>query len=501
MHLLIRKSMASLQHETEGGEAGVRLRRGLNIWHLSAIGVGSTIGAGIFVLTGTAAADFAGPAVSLSFLLAAVACLFAALCYAEFASMIPVAGSAYTYAYATMGEFIAWIIGWNLVLEYLLSVSTVAVGWSGYFTSFLADHHLHLSAAVSGPPLTHDEMGRWLATGGIINLPAVAIVVAVTAVLSLGIKESALINSLMVGVKILVILLVIGAGFFFINPSNWHPYIPDNSGTPGHFGWTGVVRAASLVFFAYIGFDAVSTSAQEARDPRRAVSIGLLTSLIVCTVLYIAMSLVLTGLAPYAMLAVPHPVFVAVDHAGPALSWLKPLVSIGAIVGLASAMLATLYGQIRIFYSMARDGMISSVFSRLHPRTCVPTAGTWYAGGAAALVAGFFPIEVLGELVSIGTLMAFAIVCAGVVVLRYTHPQLPRPFRVRFVIPVGLAGVITCLGLMFSLPADTWIRLAVWLAAGIVIYFGYSYRHSRLRASLRLSAPPNAARPTTRVAE
>jgi APA family basic amino acid/polyamine antiporter len=313
------------------------------------------------------------------------------------------------------------------------------------------------------------------------------IVLALTAVLARGVRESATFNNVMAGIKVLVILLVIGCGVFYIDPANWRPFVPENTGDPQHFGWSGVVRAAGLVFFAYIGFDAVSTSAQEARNPRRDVPLGVLWSLGICTVLYVAMCLVMTGLAPYASLDVPHPIYVAVDRAGPGLAWLKPIVSIGAIVGLASAILATLYGQIRIFYAMSQDGLLPPAFGRLHVRHRTPTRGTWWSGFAAALIAGFVPIGVLGELASIGTLLAFVIVCAGVIVLRRSEPFAERRFRLRWANAIALGGIGTCLYMMIHLPPDTWIRLLVWLAIGLAIYFGYGYPRSKLRAP---SAPP-----------
>jgi APA family basic amino acid/polyamine antiporter len=456
------------------------LKRTLGTWNLTSIGIGSTIGAGIFVLTGTAAADYAGPAVAISFVLAAIACLCAALCYAELASMIPVSGSAYTYAYATMGELVAWLIGWCLVLEYLISVSTIAVGWSGYFTAFLSEYGVHIPAALSNAPLTKGADGNWILHAG-INIPAVAIVLGLTAALSTGIRESAFVNNVMVIVKLVVILLVIGFGAAYVNTDNWTPFVPENTGTSGQFGWSGVLRAAGLVFFAYIGFDTVSTSAQEAKDPRRTVPLGLIFTLVICTVLYISMSLVMTGIAPYNTLSVPHPMFVAVDTVGPSLAWLKPVVNIGAMVGLASAILVTLYGQVRIFYSMSRDGILWPLFSKLHPKFCVPLSGTWVCGILAATIAGVFPIDILGELVSIGTLLAFAMVCAGVIVLRKRNPDMKRVFRVPLGIPVASFGVITCVALMLTLPWDTWLRLIVWMAIGFAIYFGYGYKNSHLR--------------------
>ncbi|HKU17200.1 MAG TPA: amino acid permease [Steroidobacteraceae bacterium] len=483
MSIWARKSIDVLVSEAESSAAAASgLRRSLGLWNLTSIGVGCTIGAGIFVLTGTAAATYAGPAVSLSFLLAALACLFAALCYAELAAMIPVSGSAYTYAYATLGELVAWIIGWNLILEYLISASTVAVGWSGYFSALLQDYGLSLPAALTTPPLARSVAGHWIFSGVVVNVPAVGIVLALTAALSAGIRSSAIVNNAMVLVKVLVIVLVIACGVWYVNADNWTPFVPANTGEPGSFGWSGVVRAAGIVFFAYIGFDAVSTSAQEAKNPRRDVPLALLITIGVCTALYIAMTLVMTGMAHYTKLNVPHPVFEAVNQAGPALAWLKPVISIGAVVGLASAILTTLYGQIRIFYAMGRDGIIPPSFARIHERLRVPVQGTWYCGIGAAAIAGVFPIELLGELASIGTLLAFAIVCLGVLALRYARPDAPRPFRVPCGVPVSIVGAAVCVWLMLSLPSDTWVRLAAWLALGFAIYFGYGYRNSRLRA-------------------
>lgn len=490
MSIWARKSVSAAADTAVGsdGEAS-GLRRSLGLLNLSMIGIGCTIGAGIFVLTGTAAANFAGPGVALSFVIAAIGCLCAALCYAEFASMVPAAGSAYTYAYTTLGELVAWIVGWCLALEYLLSASTVAVGWSGYFTAMLDDWGVPIPAALTQPPLAHAGSAHvgsgWTLDGGIVNLPAVLLILALTRVLSLGIRESAFFNNVMVIVKLTVIVLVICFGAAYVDADNWQPFIPPNTGNTGEFGWSGVMRAAGIVFFAYLGFDAVSTSAQEARNPRRDVPLALIATLVICTILYVAMSLVMTGMAPYTDLNVPHPVFVAVDHAGPALAWLKPVVSIGAVVGLASATLATLYAQTRIFYSMALDGMIPRAFSKLHPRHATPSRGTWYTGIAAAAIAGFVPIDVLGELVSIGTLLAFAIVCLGVLVLRRREPDLPRGFRTPAVGPVAVLGIASCGYLMISLPPGTWIRLALWLAVGLAIYFCYGYRHSRLRAASR----------------
>jgi basic amino acid/polyamine antiporter, APA family len=476
-----RKSITALLRESAADGArddGGTLRRSLGVWNLTSMGIGCTIGAGIFVLTGTAA-SYAGPAVAISFVAAALACLCSALCYAELASMIPVSGSAYTYAYATMGELVGWIVGWNLILEYLISASTVAVGWSAYVSALLEDTGIRIPAVLAESFLAQSTPA---AHRGLLNLPAAAIMLASTAVLARGVRESALINNLMVAAKLLIIVLVIACGAAYIDSSNWHPFLPPNQGTLGQFGWSGVFRAAGVVFFAYLGFDVVSTSSQEARDPTRTIPLGLLIALAVCTLAYVGMSLVMTGLAPYTSLNVPNPVAVAVDHAGPELRWLKPLVTAGAMIGLASTILVTLYGQIRIFFSMARDGLIPRAFGRLHPHR-VPTFGTWYCGMGGAIVAAVLPIEILGELVSIGTLLAFAIVCAGVLVLRRTEPNRSRIFRVPCVEWVAGTGIALCLLLMISLPGDTWIRLAVWLGAGLVIYFCYGTRHSKLLAS------------------
>jgi APA family basic amino acid/polyamine antiporter len=505
MGLWSTKSIPLLQAEAAEEGQGT-LKRALSATNLTMLGVGAIIGAGIFVLTGTAAAQYAGPAITLSFVLAGLGCLFAGLCYAEFAAMIPIAGSAYTYGYATLGEFIAWIIGWDLILEYLFGAATVAVGWSGYFVEFLASFGLHLPAAFAASPFTvegtHtlvrsqlcvDPAGALvtLAEGaacaapntivqGMMNLPAIVLVLLMTALLVIGIKESARFNNVIVVVKMAIVLLVIGFGFAFVNADNWTPFIPDNTGVKGQFGWSGIVRGAGVVFFAYIGFDAVSTAAQEAKNPQRDLPIGILASLVICTVLYILMALVMTGLAPYGELNVPHPVFVAIDQAGPSLAWLGSLINIGAIAGLASVVLVMLMAQPRIFYSMSRDGLLPRVFGQIHARFQTPWLTTIITGVVCAVVAGLFPIGLLGELVSIGTLLAFVIVCAGVLMLRYKRPNIARPFRTPLVPVVPVLGILICGYMMFGLPTDTWIRLIVWMAVGIVIYFGYGIRHSRI---------------------
>ena len=469
------------------------LKRALGPIHLIALGIGAIIGAGIFVLTGHAAASYAASGVVISFAIAGTGCLFAGLCYAEYAAMIPVAGSAYTYTYATMGRFLAWIIGWNLVLEYLAAGSTVAVGWSGYFSDFMAKQlHMPIPAAFDGAPFKMEGFHHLISTGAYFNLPAVALVALVTFVLIVGVNMSATFNSLMVAIKLTIVLVVIFVCFSHVVPANHQPFIVANTGTFGQFGWSGVFRATGVIFFAYIGFDAVSVAAQEARNPQRDIPIGILGSLLICTVLYMLMSWVLTGIAPYATLNVAHPVSQAVE-ALPATSWLAPFVNVGAIVGLASVVLVLLLGQSRIFYAMAKDGMIPGTFCDIHPKFRTPWRGSLITGAFCALGAGVLPLDILGELVSIGTLAAFVIVCAGIMVLRVRRPNVKRPFRTPLVWIVAPLGIGMCLFMMVFLPLDTWIRLGVWTAIGLVIYAIYSVRHVKPPRFVLKDAVPQAA--------
>jgi len=457
MGLFAKKSFDDLQLEAERG----LLRRSLGPWNLTALGIGSIIGTGIFVLTGTAASQNAGPALVFSMIISAVGCAFAGLCYAEFAAMVPVAGSAYTYAYATAGEIFAWIIGWDLILEYALSTATVAVGWSGYFVSLMHDVGVNVPVALAGPP-------------GMVNLPALAIVLVVATLLVVGIKESADTNTLLVAVKVLVLVVFVVAGAFYVKRVNLTPLVPPNEGEFGRFGWSGVLRGAGVMFFAYIGFDAVSTAAQEAKRPARDMPIGILASLAICTVLYVAVAIVLLGIVPYQQLMVADPLAVGIDATG--LTWLSPVIKIAALFGLFSTMLVNLLGQTRIFYSMSRDRLLPAMFSAVHPRFRTPHLSTILTGSIIALASALTPINVLSQLVSIGTLLAFVLVCIGVIVLRRTTPEAPRPFRTPGVPFVPIAGAAICLAQMIGLPAATWERLFIWLSIGLIVYFGYGRR-------------------------
>jgi len=475
--LFIRKTLAELEEQADSNHNG--LKRHLSALNLTLLGVGCVIGAGIFVLTGTAAATHAGPAVALSFVISAFGCLLAGLCYAEFASMIPVSGSAYTYGYATMGEFVAWIIGWDLILEYLFGSATVAVGWAGYVTSFLADFGIVVPASISQSPFIYDTTGLHM-SGNIINFPAIFIVVLMTTLLVIGIKESAKFNNIIVLIKVTVILLFIGFGISHINVANWTPFIPERT-VDGHFGWLGVLTGAAVVFFAYVGFDAVSTTSQEAINPKRDVPRGILFSLLICTILYIAVSLVLTGILNYKHLNVEAPIALAINSAGSSLAWLRPIIKIGAIAGLSSVVLVLLLGQSRVFFTMASDGLLWKSFAKTHTKFKTPHVTTIVTGTVAAFFAGFFPIGLLGEMVSIGTLLAFVIVSIGIILLRKSEPDAVRGFKTPWVPLVPILGALVCFAQMAALPLDTWIRLIGWMVIGFVIYFTYGRKHSHAR--------------------
>ena len=502
--LFITKPLNLLMAEAqESGEH--TLKRVLGPLNLITLGIGAIIGAGIFVLTGAAAARYAGPAIVLSFVLAGIACAFAGLCYSEFASLIPIAGSAYTYGYATLGEFFAWIIGWDLILEYAFGAATVASGWSGYLVSFLQDWGIHIPPALTATPGTEMVfyMNRWerietvrqTVTGvdfstlphavGVFNLVAFLAIAIVTVILVIGIKESANINSVIVIIKVAIVLLFIGiaAVYVFKNPEiaakNWKPFIPPNQGIFGEFGWSGIARAAAVIFFAYIGFDAVSTAAQEAKNPQKDMPIGILGSLVICTILYILVSGLLTGVVPYTSLNVPDPVAVGIDATGVRAG--SFLVKLGAIAGLGSVMLVMLLGQSRVFFSMSRDGLLPKWAGKVHPRFRTPYISSITVGIFVAIFAALVPIGILGELVSIGTLLAFVIVCAGVWILRIRRPELHRPFKTPMVPLVPILGIAVSMLMMLSLPLDTWLRLIIWLVIGMAVYFGYGRKNSVVR--------------------
>ena len=474
--VLSRKPVSEIVASQDSPER--RLSKVLGPFSIAAMGVGAIIGAGIFVLTGTAAALYAGPAIVLSFVLSAIACGLVGLCYAELSAFLPVSGSSYTYTYATLGELAAWVIGWDLILEYAMGGATVAVGWSGYFNSLLG------LAGIGLPPRLVAATGQavTLADGttaaAIANLPAAGIVVLITALLVLGTRESARLNNVMVAVKLTVVLAFIVLGAFYVRSANWHPFVPANTGAFGSFGLSGILRGASIVFFAYIGFDAVSNCAQEARRPQRDMPIGILGSLATSTVLYIAVAAVLTGLVPYPQLNVPDPVVQGVRVIGH--EWFSLFIELGALIGLTTVILVLLYGQSRIFAAMAKDGLLPPLFARVHPRLRTPYISQLVIGSLVAVVAAVAPIDVLSQLVGVGTLFAFILVCAAVIYLRSAEPRVPRPFRVPHVPWVPLLGILACLGLMSGLAPLTWLRLVSWLVIGLVVYFAYGRFHSRL---------------------
>ena len=457
-----------------------RLKQVLSAPALIAIGLGATIGSGIFVLTGTVAANHSGPAITLSLLIAAFGGGLAALCYSEFAAFLPVPGSAYSYTYATLGEALAWFIGWNLLLEYAISASAVAVSWSAYVVSLLADAHIHLPAALVNAPLALDAHDHVIRTGAIVNMPAVLIIAAMTVLLYIGVRGSAGANTIMVALKVGIIVIIVIAGLRYVDPANLTPYVPPNTGIRGHFGWSGVLQGAGIIFFSYVGFDTASTTALEARNPQRDLPLGIIGALVISAVLYVAMSTILTGMVPFQKLDSDAPVAVALD-AHPQLAWLSWFVKAGVIAGMTSVILTSLLGQPRILLSMADDGLLPAYMSRCHSRFKTPHVATVITGVFAALIAAIFPLDLLADLISIGILLAFAVVCIGVLILRKTRPDAYRPFRVPWAPFTCVLGALTCLGMTLTLSTPTWARLLVWTILGMSIYAFYGFRHSRLR--------------------
>lgn len=484
---MLKKSLSLLQNEAYATGENT-LKRQLNAFNLIAIGIGVIIGAGLFSLTGIAAANNAGPAVTLSFLLAAVGCAFSALCYAEFASLVPVSGSAYTYSYATFGELSAWIIGWDLILEYSVGAATVAISWSQYLLRFLGNYGIHLPPQLVLSPFEKATLADGSVIHGFVNLPAILIVVGITLVIIRGVQTSALFNTIIVVLKVSIVLIFIGLGWQYIDPANYHPYIPQNMGVFGAFGISGIFRGAGVIFFVFIGFDIVATMAQETKNPQRNMPIGIIGSLVICTILFILFGYVMTGLANYTEFKdSAAPVAIAIEKTP--YAWLSPAIILAILIGYVSVILVDLLGQSRVFFTMSRDGLLPKVFSVLHSKFRTPYKSNILLCVFISLFAGLVPIRVVGEMTSIGTLLAFVMVCLGVLVLRKTHPDIPRAFKTPFVPLVPILGIVTCLVLMFSLPLDTWIRLFAWLAIGLVIYFSYGKKNSMLQKSTEADKP------------
>ena len=481
--LFAKKSISALLKEASESKHG--FKRTLSAFNLTMMGIGAIIGAGIFVFVGQGAAEYAGPAVALSFVFAAIICVFVALCYAEFASLIPISGSAYVYAYVTMGEFIAWIIGWALTLEYLFACAAVAVGWSGYFVSFLGDLGLNFPKMFADAPMVYDPATGWQATGSLFNVPAMFIFACVGILISLGIKAASRVNDLLVYVKMGVIFLFIVCGIAFIQSDNWVPFIPANTGVFGQYGISGILRGAGVVFFAFLGFDAVSTLAQEARNPQRDMPRGMLASLGVSTIVYVIMALVLTGLVSYHMLGVSDPIAVAVNALGSNFIWLRYITKIGIIASLTTVILVMLNGQARILCNIAQDGLLPPAFAKISAKFGTPLFTTIVITLFGMVVSGLFPVVILGQLVTMGTLMIFAIVCFGVLVLRYKQPLLHRPFKTPFVPWVPLFGTAVCIFQMVMLPSVTWFQLLAWMLIGCWIYYLYGQKHSKVRSKVK----------------
>lgn len=477
--LFLRKPMKAQFIEVDEEHHG--LKRHLTAVQLTAIGIGAIIGAGIFVVTGQAAAQFAGPGIALSFVIAAFICTFAGLCYAELSALIPVAGGSYSYAYVSMGEFPAWIVCWAITAQYLISAATVAVGWSGYFVSLLADFGVSFSSLLTRAPFVYDAINGWQASGALLNIPAMVIALCLGGLILVGMKAAAYFNNIMVVIKLCTILFFIVMGSVYVDVDNWMPFIPENTGTFGDFGWSGIFRAAGLVFFAYIGFDTISTLAQDSVNPQKDLPRGILGSLFICTIAYIATALVLTGVVNYTLLNVPDPMSVALSVMGPRLFWLKFIVKIAILSGLATVVLVQMLGQTRVFLAASKDGLLPPAFSHLHHKLRTPVFSTILTILITTFVAGLFSVEILGSLVSMSTLFIFAIVCLGVLILRYTHPEFNRPFKVPFVPFVPVAGIIACIAQMCMLPLITWAQMFCWFVLGLGIYFTYGIANSKIR--------------------
>lgn len=477
--LFAKKSVGSLLKEASDTKHG--LKRALGPLNLTAMGIGAVIGAGLFVLTGEVAAKFAGPAVTISFIIAAIIASVAALCYAEFASLIPIAGSAYTYAFVAIGEFFAWIIGVAMTIQYLFSFSTVAVAWSGYFNSLLNDLGVAIPLVFSKAPLMYTE-GSWETTGTLFNLPAICILALITWLVVRGIQTAAFLNDMLVIVKLGVVVLFVGFGLAFINAEHLTPFIPENTGVFGEFGWSGIFRGAGVLFFAFLGFDAVATLAQEAKNPQRDMPVGMIAPLVICTLVYVACGLIMTSIVDYRTLGVADPIGVAVNAFGPKFFWLRYVIKLGILAGLSSVILVMMSAQARIFYTMAKDGLLPKIFGKTHPKYRTPFYGTLIISLVSIFLAGCFPVDILGQLTSMGALFVFGMVCFGVLILRFTQPTLHRPFKTPFTPWLPLFGTLACFFQMVIMPGVTWVQMIILMGLGCGVYFIYGRKHSKIRS-------------------
>lgn len=475
----LRKRLSADVLEMDEGHHG--LKRHLGWLQLIVIGIGAIVGAGIFVITGTAAAEYAGPGIVLSLFIAALICVFAGLCYAELSSLIPSSGGSYAYAYVALGEFPAWLIGWSVTGQYIMSIALVAVGWSGYLGSFLRDWGLRIPASVATSPFKYDVVGGWSLSGSLIDLPAVLLLVFIGVMISVGIKAAARLNTIMVVIKLCTVALFIAIGLPYVNTGNWIPFIPENTGVFGNFGLSGIFRAAGLLFFAYIGFDTVATLAQEAKNPQRDLPRGILGSLLLSAILYVILAAVLTGVVSYTLLDVPDPIAIALNAMGPSFFWVASIVKVAILAALASVALVQMLGQTRTFMAIGKDGLLPKSFAHIHPKTRTPVTGSLLTAIATIVIAGLFPVEILGQLVCMMVLFIFGIVCLGVLVLRRTHPEFKRTFKVPFVPWIPLLGILSCFGQMLVMPSVTWLQFIAWLTLSLFIYGFYGFKHSKLR--------------------